>query len=183
MNEKTQILFNPFRYIAGYAGFLLGIGIIFLLSFVSWITGTHQFGVLRFRLASDTTFLYFLFDHFIHWILVSTFLYLAGLIFSSSKIRWIDIAGTSAISRAPLVLFPLIRLIPYFQSFITRYSIHFLLLTSIHIIIVIWSIALLYNAFRISCNLVRQKSAMAFIICILLAEIITQLFIFLVYKY
>ncbi len=180
---KTQILYNPFIYIAGYKSLLFGSAIILLTSLLAWITGTHQTGLLQFRLASDTPFVYYLLDHSINWVLTFLFLFLAGIIFSQSSIRVIDIAGTSAMARAPLILLPLIRFIPAFKSFMAGFNWHLLTLFILYVIVVIWCIALLYNAFKISCNITGQKRIILFIGSMILSETGTQLILFFLYQY
>ncbi len=180
---KNQILFNPFIYIAGYASLGIGIGIILFTSFIAWMTGTHQVGLLQFRLASDTKWIYFLIDHSLNWIIICLFLFLSGLFFSPSRIRFIDIAGTSAMSRVPMLILPLVRLIPAFRSFQAGYTLNLLVLFIVYGVIVIWSITLLYNAFKVSCNITGQKRVFTFIGALLSAEIITQILLYFIYKH
>jgi arginine exporter protein ArgO len=95
---------------------------------------------------------------------------------SKSKIRAIDVWGTTLLSRIPLIITPMIRIIPVFQSFVIqswqRYFVNGVYLASL-----VWFLILLFHAFKISCNLKNERLIASFITSMVLAVICTTIFI------
>jgi hypothetical protein len=98
-------LFNPFVYIAGSKALLIGWSIMLLTAIVSIFSHTHFDGVIDLHTARTATpvYLYFM-EQLIDWGFVVVLCYIASLIFSRSSVRLVDIAGTVALSRAPMLL-------------------------------------------------------------------------------
>ncbi len=172
----NSYLTNPFIRIAGYKSLMIGFAGLLLVSFISYITGTHFNGLLFVGFAKDSEFVYYFLEHIIGWIVISTFLFLSGIILSKTQFRLIDILGTTILARLPLIIAPLIRLLPYFQSFVFQ-SWEMYFIYGVYLLSVIWTIALLFNAFKISCNLKNERLIIAFAVSIILSEIISQLII------
>ena len=174
MNNK--FLFNPFLVIAGLKSLLIGLLGLFLTSYFAYKTGTHFNGLLQINFAKDSDFWVYLVENSSQWIILSILLFAAGLILSRSKIRAIDIFGTTLFSRIPLLITPLIRTIPIFQSFVPQSAANYLI-GGICLISLIWTIVLLFNAFKLSCNLKNEKLIVSFIVSIILSEVITNIFL------
>jgi hypothetical protein len=173
---KSKFFFNPFILIAGIESFLTGLSVLLLTSYLAYKTGTHYYG-LTIDFAKDSDFWVYLVENSSHWLLLSILLFTAGLIFSKSKLRAIDIFGTTLFSRIPLIIVPLIRTVPIFQSFSFQ-SAAMYLITGIYLISLIWTIVLLFNAFKVSCNLKNEKLIISFIVGILLSEAFTRIFLY-----
>lgn len=176
MNNK--FIYNPFISIAGIKSILFGFSGLLLTSFLAYITGTHYYGHLNIEFAKDSPFWIYLVENSISWIVLSILLFISGLILSKSRIRVIDIFGTILFSRIPLLLLPLIRLIPALQSFVSQ-SPEMYFLIVIFWISMIWTVILSFNAYKVSCNLINEKLVISFIVCIILAEVITKTIIYL----
>jgi hypothetical protein len=175
---KSSNLFNPFNQIAGFKSLNFGLIGLLIVTYLAFITGTHFNGLLNINFAKDSDYWVFITESITNWLLISAFIYISGLILSKSKIRVIDILGTTLLSRIPLIIAPLIRIIPAFQSFmILSWQMYFVI--GFYLISLIWTIILLFNAFKISCNLKNEKLIISFIISILLSEICTKLIIIL----
>jgi len=171
-------LFNPFNQITGFKSLYFGLIGLLIVTYLAFITGTHFNGLLNINFAKDSDYWVFTTESISNWLLISAFMYISGLILSKSKIRVIDILGTTLLSRIPLIIAPLIRIIPAFQSFmILSWQMYFVI--GFYLISLIWTIILLFNAFKISCNLKNEKLIISFIISILLSEICTKLIIIL----
>ncbi len=170
----NSYLMNPFIRIAGYKSLLIGFAGLLLISFISYITGTHFNGLLFVGFAKDSKFVYYLLEHIIGWISIFIFLYLSGIILSKTQFRLIDVLGTSLLARLPLIIAPLIRLLPYFQSFVFQ-SWEMYFIYGVYLLSVIWTIVLLFNAFKISCNLKNERLIISFAVSMILSEITTQL--------
>jgi len=170
MNKKW--LYNPFEYLAGFKALIIGLTVLLLLSLLNHISGNHFPGIAFIRFAKDLPLEYYLMEVFINWGIQSIILYITGAILSESRIRLIDVAGTFAMAKFPYLFFALIRLLPYFSSFYLL-SINFAIIIIIHIILTIWVVALLFNAYRISCNLKGTKLILSFIIGLFISEILS----------
>jgi hypothetical protein len=171
--KQSHFFYNPFTYIAGFKSLIGGAIIVLLTAWICFISGTHNYGLINVNFASDMPFSSYLAEHAIHWIAVTLTLYSAGLLFSKSRIRFIDVLGTQGISKLPLLVLPVARLVPVFASFPVN-SINMYFLFVLHIIMVIWSVALMFNAFKISCNVKGQRLVVSFILALLLAEIVSR---------
>lgn len=179
---KSKLLFNPFIRIAGLKSFLTGLSGLLLTSYLAYKTGTHFNGLLNIGplstvFAKDSDFWVYLVENSSHWIILSILLFGAGLILSKSKLRAIDILGTTLFSRIPLLITPLIRTVPIFQSFVFQSATMFLII-GIYLISIIWTIVLLFNSFKVSCNLKNEKLIVAFIVSIIISEVFTKIFLY-----
>jgi hypothetical protein len=170
---RNNALYNPFYQVAGFKSLVIGSLVFLIVTSVAFKTGTHFNGLLNFDLAKDSGYLVFAAEHAINWLFTSLFMYISGLILSKSRIRLIDIAGTVLLARIPLIIMPLIRLLPVFQSFFAQ-SWQIYLLMGIYLFSLIWSLALLFNAFKISCNLKGERLIISFILSMILSEICTK---------
>ena len=172
---ESKFLFNPFTRIAGVKSLIIGLVVLFVLSFLSFITGTHFYGFYIIP-AKDSDFWVYLVENISNWVFISVFLFVAGLILSKSKIRAVDIFGTTLLSTIPLMIVPIIRLIPALQTFVSQ-SFAMFAVTVVAIIAVIWTITLLFNAYKVSCNLKNEKLIVSFIVSMILSLLGTQIFL------
>lgn len=170
---RSSNLYNPFNQIAGLKSLIIGLIGLLITTYLAFITGTHFNGLLNIDFAKDSDYWVFLTENISNWLLISAFMYISGLILSKSKIRVIDIFGTTLLSRVPLIITPLIRTLPVFQSFMHQ-SWQLYALEGVYLISLIWTIILLFNAFTISCNLKSEKLIISFIVSMTLSEICTK---------
>jgi hypothetical protein len=177
MNNKSW--YNPFLVIAGMKSFLLGLLGLLLTSYIACKTGTHFNGLANIDFARDSDFWVFLVENSSHWFILSILLFAAGLILSKSRIRPIDIFGTTLFSRIPLIITPLIRTMTIFQSFVFNSFIMYFL-TGVYLLSLIWTVVLLYNAYRISCNLKDEQLIISFTVAMIFSEILTKTFLYLI---
>jgi hypothetical protein len=173
---NKSLLYNPFLQIAGFMSFLTGFFILVLTSYLAYITGTHFFGFLRIDFAKDSAFWVFLLENCLPCIVLSVLFYAAGLIFSKSNLRIIDILGVTVFSRVPLIFVPALRTIKLFQSF-GFLSVTMYIVMGIYLFTLVWSVVLLYNGFKISCNLKDEKLVISFITCMILSEVLVNIFL------
>ena len=177
MWSKT-LLYNPFLYLAGLKSLVIGVVSILLLAFFSYTSGTHYLGLVIPVFAKDTAFPYFLSEHLIHWAIVSVLLFVSGTIFSKSKIRFIDVLGTQALALFPLIILPFFRFLPPFESFYI-FSISYFFLYGLHVAMAIWTITLMFNAYKITCNVKSNSLVISFITAVFISEVLTIYLIYL----
>ncbi len=188
-------LFKPFRYIAGMRSLVAGLILLFILSLLGYYTHTFFDGVLDVHygcLTAPNFYLTHVLCLFFSWISATFILYIAARIFSVSSVRLIDMAGTLALAKWPLIFLALCGFIP---------SVHFcfadsdmesmmqlmqdnwvwmLLIGIVSILFSIWTIALMYNAFSVSGNLKGSKGIIVFVVGLLISEALSKMLIYLV---
>ena len=175
-------LFNPFIYIAGTRALLIGVSAMLVTAIIAFYTHAHFDGVLDLHFGHISSMSTVFLEALIDWGCMVLVFYIAGLIASGSSIRFIDIAGTMALARWVMV-FPAIigfgihvpattpKTIDEIMSSITP---SFIVLSLFGLLFIIWMVALMYNAFSVSCNLKGSKAALSFIAGVIVAEIISK---------
>ena len=171
-----KALFNPFRYIAGAKALIFGLVFIVASTLLLYSGGFIQDSYIHIGMA-DAPLWHVATMHFIWWLLPALLLYLCGLALSKSKIRIIDILGTTAFAQLILLLMIAPMLLPVvmnnmLESVAALQSGAIIEPTSLMPIIIysIWSLICLvvfyiwnYNAFAVSCNVSGWKAVAAFI--------------------
>lgn len=186
-----QILFNPFRTIAGAKALLIGWIIMLITACIAMYSQCHFDGAIDVHIGRNTTAIAYFLEPLVNWSVLTVIFYFTGLLLSTSHIRWIDFAGTVALARYPYLLaafiaFAMPTLDPEslinFRDIDTS-TLASLMITSILILLVsIWMIGLLYRAFTISGNLRGRQAVWGFIIALILSELITGIIFHYLYK-
>jgi len=186
----NNFLFNPFKYIAGIKSLALGIFILLSTSVIGFFSHTHFPGLISVKNGADFPFVYFVLQSLMIWLVISIVLYLMAIIASPSKVRIIDVFGTQALARFPYLFAAIIGFSGSMERF-GKYimwnalktgeeiaistsevgiAIFLLILT---LLLTIWMVALMYNAFKVSANLKGTKSALLFIAAFIIAMMAT----------
>ena len=171
-----KALFNPFRYIAGAKALIFGLVFIVASTLLLYSGGFIQDSYIHIGMA-DAPLWHVATMHFIWWLLPALLLYLCGLALSKSKIRIIDILGTTAFAQLILLLMIAPMLLPAVMNNMLE-SVASLQTGAVPdmaeftpiIIYSIWSLICLvvfyiwnYNAFAVSCNVSGWKAIATFI--------------------
>jgi hypothetical protein len=195
-NRLSQWLFNPFRFIAGFKALLLGLAIVLLSSFIGSISNTHFDGVLDVHTGAAAPMWFFLVAGLIDWICLAVPLLLFGLIVSRSSFRTIDVFGTQALARWPYLIAALAmlpdanrRVLGYLVSKLTQNAsaasissidvFVFGFAMIVMILMAIWMVALMYQAYAVSCNIKGARAVVTFVVGLILAEVLSKITIFL----
>lgn len=189
-NEFGSLIFNPFKRIAGWEAFGIGLVIVVLTTFTGNFAGIYFDGVIDMHFAET-------FDSLKSWLMIpvniisiSVIMWLAGITVSKN-FRFIDILGTMTLSRAPFLL---IALASFFvkvpdlsgimqDPFVIFDSISFIIILIFTFPIIIWSVTLMYNAYKISTGASGQKLSISFIFGLIIAEIISKIIIYQIDKF
>jgi hypothetical protein len=187
-----KLIFNPFTQIAGIKAFLLGILVVVLTSVICFFSHAHFDGTLDTHFGAEGNMAQYFKEGFVDLASVIIVFYVLGLIIAGTRFRFIDIAGTMAFARIPVILTPIFALIFSPEKF-THYMLYtflhkgepvtissldiigFVITTLITILMVIWMIALMWNAFRICMNSRKPKIIVTFIVGLILAEVISKI--------
>ncbi|MDR2086844.1 MAG: hypothetical protein LBP72_06675 [Dysgonamonadaceae bacterium] len=191
-------LFQPFSFFAGWTSVITGLFILTVLVVAGFFTHTHFDGVLDVHYgcnempASLSRHLYCV---FISRIIAIAVFYITAVILSSSKIRLIDIAGTITTAQWPLLFAPLIGFLPGMRFcegsvntlnveaimiFFREHLVGLLFGVLFMLILLIWSVFLMYNAYSVSANIKGGKGIASFIAALFVAEIISKIALFLI---
>jgi len=178
-------LFNPFVYIAGAKALFAGWGAMLVTAIICSFSHTHFDGVIDGHTGRITTILTYFTEPLIDWACLVMVFYVACLIFSRSAVRFIDVAGTTALARWPLVFYAIIGFGLGLPPGVTGSSdvnalLHsitwtLILFSIIGLIFIIWMVALLYNAFSVSGNIKGGKATGVFIAALIVAEVLSKI--------
>lgn len=180
-NQIRTWLFNPFIYIAGFKSLLIGIAMMAISAWVGFLNNSHFDGVLDMHRAMAAQFHIFLLEVVIDWVSISLVLFVLGVILSKSKIRLVDVFGTQALARWPMI--PAVILMVFIpdvkdMDLSDIQSMNGLIVPAmVMLLFIIWFIALMFNAYKISCNLEGAKLKASFIGGLILAEILSKILI------
>jgi len=178
MKNKWKWVYNPFERIAGGSALILGVVIMALTAIVGKINHVAFDGVLDVHTGASFGFLASFVMQAVDFLALFLTMWIAGVCFSKSRLRVIDIAGTMALSRAPMLLLAVICFLPVIPAGVYDDIPRLIIFGLICIAFAIWMIALMYNAYSVSCNLKGSRAVISFIGALLVAEIIAKLVFF-----
>jgi hypothetical protein len=185
--------------VAGYKALLLGLSIILVSALAASFGNTHFDGVLDVHIGLEAPLWLFFAEGLINWVSLAVPLLLFGLIVSRSSFRLIDVLGTQALARWPYLVTALVMLpsgnrrfseylmskfvqatpavaINYADVFI------FVLAAILAVLMIIWTVALMYRAYAVSCNIKGVKAVVTFIVSLIGAEALSKFAILLLLK-
>jgi hypothetical protein len=183
-------LLNPFKYIAGWESLAAGVIVLLITSAIGYFSHIHFPDLISVKTNFGLPFFVLLAQGVSNWLILSILLYFAAMIFSSSKVRAIDIFGTQALARSPYIFAALTGFSGAFNKFG-----NYLMWTALHtrepvqittgeialaislmlitLLLTIWMVTLMYNAFKVSANLRGAKLILSFIASVIASIVIT----------
>lgn len=168
-------LLRPFTYIAGSKALLAGWMMMLITSVVAYFSKTHFDGAIDAHIGTTVTpYFIYLLETLLSWGCMVLACYAAAAFFARTSFRLIDIAGTLALARAPLLLVALINFAMPATVVPTAITPMVIVLALICLPIFIWMLVLMYQAFSISVNLKGNKAVIIFIITLLVAEVVSK---------
>jgi hypothetical protein len=182
-------LFNPFVYIAGTKALIIGWVIMLATAFLGYLTKVHFDGIFDEHIFKiPPSYLVCVIEELIDWICVVASFYVLGRIVSDTSIRLIDIAGTMALARWVMLPMTLTNFIPDPARNVNpdasikemeKVALDPLMILQSLIVLplIVWLIALHYNAYSVSANLKGQKAVWTFIAGLIIAEILSKVIV------
>lgn len=185
-------LFHPFERIAGLPALLAGSVILLITSIVAFFGGIHLDGVLDLHIGSEASYLNCIIEVAVDWLSMSFFIYLAGLLFSKSSIRPVDVLGTQAMARFPVFISCIGSILCFRHNFLLYMQYTFLhigepvdisaaevilfgIMLLITLVMTVWQVMLMYQAYAVACNVKGTKAVLSFTGSLLLAEISSKI--------
>ena len=179
------LMLNPFTRIAGWQAFGVGLVFVIFTGIICTFSKVAFDGVIDMHLVKELTLLQSFEFLAIDLLSLVTIMTATGFIISKS-FRIIDILGTMTLSRSPLII---LAIAGYFtispdindiikDPIVVFQSVSFIIIILLSIPVTIWSIILMFNALKVSCGINGNKLGSAFIIALLVAEVISKILIF-----
>ena len=198
MKNKWKWVYNPFEFVAGWKAFGIGVVILCITTIVGYFGSMVFYGVSA-KVVPFITWSRAFSLQFLGLAVTVIVMYLVALIFAK-HVRFQDILGTVTLSKYPFLLMALLNLLigkkmvefgkemkgmNVSELMNIKFSftdlIPLLIFSFFAIILLVWLITLLFNAFRVSTNLKGIKCAVLFISIILVSEIITSVLVHIIY--
>lgn len=184
-NLRTWV-FNPFYYLAGGQALALGLAFILAAGLLGSVAQVHLDGVLDFHFTGvEVPIWVFPVEGLIDWLSMCLVLYIVGFMISRRRFRALDLFGTQALARVPAILSVAAAFIPGFQEqamnlasgnfvLVPAEMIAFIFGTLVSILVIIWMVILMYRGFAMSCNVNGGKAIGAFVLALILAEVLSK---------
>ena len=179
-------LFNPFIRIAGTRSLVIGLAGIVVAGLLAAGAGIHFDGLLDVHAGDEVALWVPVVEGLVNWAVFTLLLLLVALLFSKSAVRLVDIAGTQAMARMPLLPVAAICNLPLIQDAFDGLAAALLggelegdafsgLVAAILVTLtgVVWMVTLMWKAFSISCNMTGGRAIALFVLAVLLGEAAT----------
>lgn len=179
MTKSTllQLLVNPFERVAGYQALgwgLLGIAVSTLLGYFS---GMHCHGLLHYGPAPNNLWWCYAAERLVIWLVPATLFYLGGIIFSKSRIRPVDIWGTTAFSELLFIPMTLFYFLPPVKTLIASVAdlpavlstpgmLAGIWLLLVSTVFAIWCAVWLFQALKVSANLKGWRIGVVYVLAV-----------------
>lgn len=191
-------IFKPFKFIAGLKALIIGLAVMTLLSVLGYLSNTHFDGVLDIHYGCPailTPYINHVLYQLVGWCLSTLVFYITARIVTKSSIRFIDIAGTMALSQAPLIFAALLGFVPSFHicigdinttnigemmAILRENAVMMTVAGLTAILFAIWSVILKYNAYTVSANIKGIVGGISFAIALIVAEILSKIVLYII---
>ena len=198
--SNLKWVYNPFGQLAGWRAFGIGLVILCIATVIGYFGNTVFYGI-SIKTVPGITWDKAFFLQGLGLAVTVTVMWITALL-SAKHVRFQDILGTVTLAKYPLVIEVIILMsfskwmneitgtmmsagniqetMEVFNNLtLLDYSL-FVVLIIVTFVFLTWTIALLYNAFRVSTNLKGAKCALLFIAIMLISEILIHVAISLI---
>ena len=167
-------ILNPFRYLSIRQATCWGLAALILTSILCWAVGLRVTSLTQMNYAGDELWVATV-RQLIVWVLFSLVLYIAGALFSKSKVRFQDVASFNLFARIPFDLSYLIFVFPKVRSVMglmmdgsidtaLQYVNLLTIVGVVSALLFVWYAYWSYKAFSEATNLKEARGAIIFII-------------------
>jgi hypothetical protein len=194
-------LFKPFERIAGGPALSLGLLVMLVTALLAWYSGLQTDGVLDLHFQSGLNLPDLIIQGLVNWLALSAGLLIAGRWLSKTRFRTLDLLGTQALARWPLLLGVVYLSVPALGGQIELLTIRlleamptdpnqvmasseylldamWLTLISLPLIAaIVWMVWLMFHGYALVCNLRGQAAFFSFAGALIVAEALSKLLI------
>ena len=179
-------LFNPFVRIGGEQALAIGLSVIVVSGLVAAAGGVHFDGLLGFRAGYGVSWWVPVVEGLVNWSVISVLLVLVSLLVAPRTVRLVDIAGTQALARVPLLLAALAALPAPVRDgnaelFTAAAEGRMATPTAASLVAglfigacVIWMVWLMWKAFAVSCNQRGARAVAIFVVAVIAGMLATE---------
>ena len=191
MQEKMTLarwLFNPFVRIAGTTSLIGGLVAIGVGGLAAAAAGIRFDGLLDMHFVQSVPIWLPILEGLLNWITISVLFVLVVQFFGGRhRVRLVDIAGTQALARAPLVPAAAVCTLPSIRNSLAELLLAFqngdfaaigtgvLLAGLVMLAGIVWTVVLMWNAFSVSCNIKGGRGIALFAAAVVIGELATKL--------
>ncbi len=179
-------LFNPFVRIGGEQALAIGLSVIVVSGLVAAAGDVHFDGLLDFHPGYRVSFWVPVVEGLVNWSVISVFLALVALLVAPRTVRLVDVVGTQALARVPLLLAAL-ACVPApvrdgnaelaaaaADGRIVTLTMATLVAELLGSACVIWMVWLMWKAFAVSCNQRGVRGVAIFVAAVIAGEVATK---------
>jgi hypothetical protein len=189
-------IFNPAMYVAGVESLITGVSIILVASWLGCLSRTHFDGVLDVHTGMDAPPWFFVAEGFLSWLSVVLTFWIVGRVVSRTSFRLVDLAGTQAVARVPMLFTAVFGLLPGYgrfsqalmktvecgvpptvDAFLSLDAIWFLVVLLVMVVAACWMIALMYRSYVHVCNIRGGRAGWSFVGALVVAELLSKVVI------
>ena len=179
-------LFNPFARIAGEQALAIGLSVIVVGGLVAAAGGVHFDGLLDFHPGYSVSFWVPVVEGLVNWSVISVLLVLVSLFVAPRTVRVVDIAGTQALARVPLLLAALACVprpvrngnMELVAAAVDGRMVMPAMVTLVAGLLagacVTWMVWLMWKAFAVSCNQRGVRAVVIFVATVIVGEVATK---------
>ena len=181
-------LFNPFVRIGGEQALAIGLSVIVVSGLVAAAGGAHFDRLLGFRVGFSVSWWVPVVEGLVNWSVISVLLVLVSLLVAPRTVRLVDIAGTQALARVPL-LFGALASVPApvrdgtvelgtaaaeGRMSLSMPPAAILVAGMVVGACMIWTVWLMWKAFAVSCNQQGARAVAIFVVAVIAGQLATQ---------
>ena len=179
-------LFNPFLHIAGGQALAIGLLGIVAAGVAAAAAGVHFPGLLDFRNTDSAQLWVPVAQGLVNWFAIAALFGLVSVLIAPKTVRLVDIAGTQALARWPLLPAALVSAVPSVRQtgrelaaaaaegeLVAPEGWGFLVAGLVTTVCVVWTVQLMWKAFSVSCNQRGGRAVAFFIGVIVVGEVVT----------
>ena len=183
-------LFHPFSKLAGVVSLIIGIAAIVTTAMIGWWWhGVATDGVLELHFVATNDFFSYLVLGGIAWLTLSLCLLVVGHGLTSTQYRIVDLLGTQALARWPMLLATLVIGLPPYrrtlqesimavQSASGHASVDMAIVLGLSLMplaLTVWMVWLMYHSYKVVFNFKGPRGPWSFALTLAAAEIISKI--------
>lgn len=179
-------LFNPFIRVGGEQALLIGTPVIVVTGLLAAAGETHFGGLLRLSIGSSVPLWVPVAEGLVIWAVMSVLFVLVSVLVAPRNVRAVEIAGTQALARAPLVLLALVNLpapvrdanretaAAIVEGRLPPQMAASLIAGVLGGVCVVWMVQLMWKAFSVSCNQRGGRAVAFFVAVVIIGHVATS---------
>ena len=179
-------LFNPFVRIGGEQALAIGLSVIVVGGLVAGAADVHFDGLIDFHPGYRVSFWVPVVEGLVNWSVISVLLALVALLVAPRTVRLVDVVGTQALARVPLLPAALACLptpVRNGNAELAAAAADGRIVTPATVTLVagllasacaIWMVWLMWKAFAVSCNQRGFRAVAIFMVAVIAGEVATK---------